>query len=369
MSSIVVSKPGNATGPMAPLAPILTYSSTQVQISPWLDAKQDEKGRWQLPEYPCEVRGLAPDDPKNSKWRPGSYIEGVDNVDYDKNNVMREWGGQKMWEGQRPPREWNPERLPESMQELLKVPHMPGQPMKEMFARMKALQPKLFEDRFYSEIRRDLPKVWPHLLRRIRWAESFGLNTEAEPAEWSGQEELLVPAVYLTPRPDTVTICVGRASPSSQSIASLHRPEVAPGVEYDYCELLYAKDQEGKLIQVMPWESCGITPAIFWTFSFVPPKGTTSITPYASFKFRGVWKGDAIEWDPEQGSEDMMWFTNMDAEQRRQLADPALLEGAGKAQVEAIKLPKRVKEVPVLWPENSYQANVAKARAWEETQK
>jgi len=105
---------------MAPLAPILTYSSTQVQISPWLDAKQDEKGRWQLPEYPCEVRGLAPDDPKNSKWRPGSYIEGVDNVDYDKNNVMREWGGQKMWEGQRPPREWNPERLPESMQELLK---------------------------------------------------------------------------------------------------------------------------------------------------------------------------------------------------------------------------------------------------------
>eukprot|EP00930_Biecheleria_cincta_P022704 TRINITY_DN16545_c1_g1_i1.p1 TRINITY_DN16545_c1_g1~~TRINITY_DN16545_c1_g1_i1.p1 ORF type:complete len:372 (+),score=70.51 TRINITY_DN16545_c1_g1_i1:39-1154(+) len=359
----VSSRPGGAQGPMAPLAPLLTSASGQVQVSPWIDATKDEEGKWQLPKYPCEVRGLAPDDPKNVSWRPGEYAQGVDNTDHDKNNILREWGGQKMWEGERPPREWNSRRLPPHMQELLKVPHMPGQPMKEMFARMKALEPRLFTDKYFTEVKRNLPQAWPHLLRRIRWAESFGINTEANPAEWAGQEKQLVPAVYLTPRFDTVTVCVGTSGASSSS------SKVIPGVEYDYLELLYAKDQEGKLIQVVPFESCGMTPAVFWSYSFIPPKGTTSITPFASFKFRGVWKGDDIEWDSAVGSQDMDWFTNMDAETRRHMADPALLEDRSKAEVDAVKVPKREKEVPVLWPENSYQGNAAKARMWDQIPK
>lgn len=298
---------GPANGSTAPVAQLLLSAQCKAKVSPWMDAKQDEDGNWQLPEYPCEIRGLAPDDPKNVRWRPGEYQMGVDNVDRDENNAIRQWGGQKMWEGDRPPWEWNPKRLPPNLQALLKVPHMPGQPLKEMFARMKALEPREFEDKYFSEILRDLPEAWPRYLRRIKWAEGFGIHTEDSPAEWSGQEDALVPAAYLTPRKDTVTMCVGIKGSSSSSSSSI-RP--SPGTEYDFLDFLYAKDQEGKLIQVMAFESSGMTPAVFWTYSFVPPIGTTSITPFASFRFRGVWKGMTIEWDPTVGSEDMRWFTD-----------------------------------------------------------
>ena len=50
-----------------------------------------------------------------------------------------------------------------------------------------------------------------------------------------------VPAVYATPRPDTVTICVGVAGHDSKS----GPPTVdIPGAEYDFLEFLYAKDQD-----------------------------------------------------------------------------------------------------------------------------
>ena len=42
--------------------------------------------------------------------------------------------------------------------------------LEEMFARMKALEPGLFEDRYYNDILRDLPKDWRYLLERIAWA-------------------------------------------------------------------------------------------------------------------------------------------------------------------------------------------------------
>eukprot|EP00913_Durusdinium_trenchii_P002727 g2523.t1 len=131
-----------------------------------------------------------------------------------------------------------------------------------MFARMKALEPRLFEDKHFNDIFRDLPK-----------------------------ESLLVPAIYHTQRPDTATICVGVSSSNDSSPST---PPVLSSYEYDFLELL-RKDQEGKVVQVVPWESCGIKPAIFWTYSFQPPRGTTSLTPFAAFKLRGVWQGEAVE--------------------------------------------------------------------------
>merc|ERR1740121_3247809 len=157
---------------------------------------------------------------------------------------------------------------------------------------------------------------WPALLRQARHAESFGIHTEEAPAEWEGQELELVPAVYATPRPDTVTLCVGVAGHDpSQGPPT----EEIPGAEFDFLELLYAKDQEGKMIQVLPFPSYGFQPVTFRTFSFVPPKGTTSITPFACFKIRGVWTGPSIEWDPEIGSDEMKWFTDMSPELRAEL--------------------------------------------------
>eukprot|EP00933_Yihiella_yeosuensis_P038481 TRINITY_DN32418_c0_g1_i1.p1 TRINITY_DN32418_c0_g1~~TRINITY_DN32418_c0_g1_i1.p1 ORF type:complete len:338 (-),score=55.10 TRINITY_DN32418_c0_g1_i1:122-1135(-) len=334
-------------------------SVASLQMSPWTNAKQDENGEWQLPYLPCEIAGLADDDPKNSPWRPGEYTLGVDNVISDENGAVREYSGQKMWEGDHPPREWNPKRLPQKVQNLLKVPHMPGQPTKETFARMKALEPRLFEDKHFNDILRDLPEGWPSMVRRIKWAEGFGINTEEEPAEWAGQEDSLVPAVYATPRPNTLTICVGMQGSS----ASSSKPP--SGTEYDYLELLYAKDQEGKVIQVMPFACAGVRPASFWSYSFIPPVGTTSITPYAAFKIRGVWRGDPIQWDAKIGSEDMMWFTDMDPKQRKLLADESKLEGKSKYEVESIRYPKRDKEELRLWPDNSWEGNAAKARLWD----
>lgn len=335
-------------------------------VSPWIDATVGADGHWQLPQYPCEIKGLAPDDAKNKGWTPGSYQDGVDNTDRDEDNQVREWGGQKMWEGDRPPRDWNPAKYPENVQALLKVPHMPGQPVKEMFARMKALDPRPFQDKYFEEILRDMVPEWPALLRLTQYAEGFGVHTEEAPAEWAGQEDELVPAVYPTPRPATVTICVGIAGYDS----SLGPPTIEiPGTEYDYLEFLYAKDQEGKVIQILPFPNYGYTPATFHTYSFIPPKGTSSITPFACFKLRGVWSGRPIEWDPDVGSEEMQWFTDMEPELRLQLADKGKLQAKSKAQIAAIRYPKAEKALPKLWPENSWEGNAAKARVWDEMQR
>jgi len=64
----------------------------------------------------------------------------------------------------------------------------------------------------------------------------------------------------------------------------------------------------------------------------------------------------------------MEWFSKMDGEKTRQLSLPDP-DRQPSSKVKAEKLPKRVKEVPVLWPENSWQGNAAKARNWDDTQK
>jgi len=198
-------------------------------------------------------------------------------------------------------------------------------------------------------------------VRRAQHVENFGVHTWDTPAEWAGQEEQLVPAVYVTPRPDIVTLCVGIAGHD----ASLE-PGVLeiPGSEYDFLELLYARDQEGKIMQILPFPNHGLTPAIFCTFSFVPPRGTTSITPFAAFKIRGAWRGSPIEWDPEVGSDEMQWFTEMEPELRSRLADKGKLQAKHKEQIAAIRHHKLEKARPVLWPESSWEGNAAKARAW-----
>lgn len=266
-----------------------------------------------------------------------------------------------MWEGEEPPLDWDPKKYSENQQQLLQVPRLPGQPVKEMFARMKAIEPRLFEDKNFGEIRRNLLDTWPAMLRFAKYAEGFGIHTAEEPAEWRGQEDELVPAVYPTPRKDTVTICVGLHG-FDENTPRL----ILPGTEYDYLEFLYAKDQEGKIIQIMPFSNCGMNPAIFCTYSFVPPKGTTAITPYACFKIRGVWQGLPIVWDSTIGSEEMQWFTEMTPEMRLKFTDKDKLQGKSKAQVEAIQYPKNQKQMPVLWPENSWEGNAAKARIWDE---
>lgn len=344
------------------LAPSLAVLQDGEYVSPWVDGQRDARGDWQLPAYPCELKDLPPDDPKRVPWTPGNFKEGVDNVDLDEQNQIREWGGQKLWEGNRPPRGWDANRLPEKVQAILKVPHMPGQPLKEMYARMKALDPRPFQDKYFEEVLQDLPHEWPALLRQVQYAESFGVHAQGQLAEWAGQEDELVPAAYHTPRPDTVSVCVGIAGYDAAS----GPPTVEiPGAEYDFLEFLYAKDQEGKLIQIVPFPSHGMHPVLFHTFSFVPPVGTSSITPFACFKIRGVWSGSSIEWDPEVGSAEMRWFTDMAPELRLQLADASKLQAKSKAQIAGIRHPRREKPLPVLWPENSWEGNAARARAWD----
>lgn len=347
---------------MNALAPSINSMPCGLSVSPWIDGTQDADGNWYLPEYQCEIKGLAGDDPKNRKWTPGEYEIGVDNVDVDpENNQVREWGGQKMWDGDEPPAEWDPKKYTANQQLLLQVPRLPGQPVKEMFARMKAIEPRLFEDKHFGEIRRNMLDTWPAMLRFSKYAESFGIHTEQEPAEWRGQEDELVPAVYPTARKDTVTLCVGLGDFDENT------PKVMiPGTEYDYLEFLYAKDQEGKVIQIMPFQNCGMNPAIFATYSFVPPKGTTQITPFACFKIRGAWQGLPIAWDASVGSEEMQWFTDMTPEMRLMFTEKDNLQGKSKAQVDSIQRPKTKKQQPVLWPENSWEGNAAKARMWDE---
>lgn len=335
-------------------------STSGVFVSPWKDATQDGEGNWVLPEYPCEIPGLANDDPRNQKWRPGEYIEGVDNVTESKEtNQLMEWGGQKMWEGDVPPADWNPGKFSEDVQRVLKVPHMPGQPLKETYARLKALDPRPFEDKWFEEIHRDLPDNIGFIRKCIQWAEGFGIHSEQNPGEWQGMEDELVPSVYVTPRSDAVTICVGIAGQTEQDFW-------VAGVEYDYVDWLYAKDQEGKIIQIQSVMSMGMSKCSFTSYTFVPPKGTTSITPLASFKIRGVWEGTPITWDPSVDNDTMQWFTDMSPEMRLELAEREKLTGVAKKQVEAIRFPKNRKREPVLWPENSWEGNAIKARLWDE---
>lgn len=299
------------------LGPSVTALKEGSHVSPWVDATKENDGKWQLPTYPCEIKGIPDEDPKKKRWTPGEYEDGVDNKDVDENNQVREWGGMKMWAGDKPPRDWDINRYPENVQALLKVPHMPGQPVKEMFARRKALDPRPFEDKYFEEVLRDMVPEWPALVRRVRYAESFGIHNESEPSEWAGQEDEVVPAAYRTPRHDTVTVCAGIVGYDS----SAGQPATVdiPGTEYDYLEFLYAKDQEGKLIQIMTFPNYGMHPCLFHTFSFVPPMGTAIITPFACFKIRGVWKGSPMEWNPLLGSEEMQWFTDMSPELREHL--------------------------------------------------
>lgn len=350
-----------------PLAPSLNKSSVGIYVSPWVDGIKDKDGVWHLPEYECEIPGLNEYDPRNKKWSPGDWTPGVDNVapDPEDETKFREWGGQKLWPGEVKPPDWEKTLagFPEEVQEVLKVPHLPGQPLKEMFARMYAMDPRPFQDKHFEEAYRDLPKDEKKMRRFAKAKEDAYVHTEQDPAYWEGMEELSVPAVYPTPRPDTVTICVGIAGYDEAQDGPL--PE-HPEAYYDYLEYLYAKDQEGKVIQIRAGENCGMTKTIFNTYSFVPPVGTKSITPYAVFKIRGAWKGMPIVWDETVGSEEMLWFTKMPVEERMKRTDK--MSATKKFQKEALsmKRPKEQKMLkPVLWPENSWEGNAARARTWD----
>eukprot|EP00747_Dinoflagellata_sp_TGD_P162685 gnl/TRDRNA2_/TRDRNA2_180554_c0_seq1.p1 gnl/TRDRNA2_/TRDRNA2_180554_c0~~gnl/TRDRNA2_/TRDRNA2_180554_c0_seq1.p1 ORF type:complete len:393 (-),score=75.40 gnl/TRDRNA2_/TRDRNA2_180554_c0_seq1:81-1259(-) len=345
------------------LEPTKSLSASGVFISPWHDAVQEKDGSWTLPKYPCEIPYLNREDPKFQPWTPGEYILGIDNADADpETGQLREWGGQKMWEGQEPPKDYNPRKFPEHIQRLLDVPHMPGQPFKEMFARLKAINPAHFEDRDYDDILHTLPELWEEMYKRAQWAEKFGINTEDEPGEWLPDVPECLPAVYCTPRPDTVTMCCGYMpeKPDANPLAQ------TPGAEYDYLEYLYAKDQEGKPIQIFNYSVNGMLRHQYATYSFVPPMGTTSITPYACWKIRGVWKGDTIAWNPEIKNSEMNWFTDMSPEMRKQLANPDQLDRKAKAIIGDIRYGKVRKVEPVLWPEDSWEGNAMKAREWDE---
>lgn len=332
------------------------------QLSPWHGAKQDEHGEWQLPLLPCEIRGLAWDDPRSRPWRPGEWTPGVDNVDQDENNERREWGGQKMWEGEEKPPDYDPTGLPDDVQRLVEVPHMPGQPMKEMFARQKALNPRRFEDRLFDEAVRTLPEGWQAMVRHVRWAEGFGVHSEEAPAEWRGLELESSPAIGATARPDIVSLSVGVAKTREAGEAAVLP---VPDAEFDSLEYLYAKDQEGKTITISAYPPSGIQRGSAVQCSFIPPEGTTSITPFACFRLTGAWRGTSMVWDPKVKNKDMLWFTDMPPEMRRALCEPDKLSGKNKVAVAKIKYPKAQKQEPILWPENSWEGNAAKARQWD----
>lgn len=325
-------------------------------LSPWTDAKPDDSGQLQLPEYDSEWAWGG----DTRKWRPGDFTVGMDNIQRNaQGNAVKEWGGQKVgYIGNVQTADLDPFEYPENVQNLMKVPHMPGQPIKEMFARLKAVEPRIFEDPDFLAVQRDLPEEWRKFIAYTRWAEECGINTEQAPSEWHGHELECTPAVYVTLRPDTVSICVGIARGADEVGNTL-----AGDAEYDFLEYLYAKDQEGKVIQVTPYKSMGVERISFAQYSFVPPKGTSSITPYACFKIRGVWEGDRIPWDRDIANPDMQWFTDMSVQERLALGDP------DKIDVPAGERPrpkKTTKQLPKLWPENSYEGNAAKARAWDQ---
>lgn len=340
-------------------APPPAQQRQRTQLSPWHGAKQDEHGEWHLPYLPCEIKGLAGDDPRCQLWRPGEWTPGVDNVDQDENNERREWGGQKMWEGEERPSDYDPKRLPDDVQRLVEVPHLPGQPMKEMFARQKALEPRRFEDRLFDEAVRTLPEGWQAMARHARWAERFGVHSAQAPVEWRGLELESSPAVGATARPDIVSLSVGSAQVDGAA------PSPVPDAEFDSLEHLYAKDQEGKIIAIGAYPPSSTQRGSVMQYSFIPPEGTTSITPFACFRLRGAWQGASMAWDPEIKNKDMQWFTGMPPEMRRALCEPDKLSGKNKVAVAKIKYPKAQKQEPVLWPENSWEGNSAKARQWD----
>merc|ERR1712146_213178 len=115
----------------------------------------------------------------------------------------------------------------------------------------------------------------------------------------------------------------------------------------------------------MQFESPGISQSVFSSYSFVPPKGTTSITPYACFKIRGVWVGTTIEWDGTIPNPSMDWFTDMAPEDRLTLTSKSKMSVQHRAECDQIRYKKNRKAVPVLWPENSWEGNCAKARRWD----
>ena len=50
---------------------------------------------------------------------------------------------------------------------------------------------------------------------------------------------------------------------------------------FNFCWFLAAlMRHQFQWMQVVPWESCGIYPAVFWTFSFQPPRGSGRRTGY-----------------------------------------------------------------------------------------
>lgn len=329
-------------------------------ISPWVDASVGEDGALKLPEYDSELPTANP-----NKWVPGEFTDGVDNIEKNaEGNSVKEWGGMKVQTGPaglnaRADLLVDPTEYPAHVERLMKVPHMPGQPAKEMWARLKAVEPRMFEDPEFSSIQRNLPEQWKKFVHYTRWAESFGINTESAPAEWLGHELACVPAVYATPRFDVVSICVGISAAPGELVTL---PE-APGAEYDFLEYLYAKDQEGKVIQIQDYKCHGIEKISFVEFSFVPPEGTSSITPYACFKIRGVWMGERITWDQHIENPDMQWFTDMPIEERREFAEEGKLQVS--EEEEPTRRRKTRKVLPKLWPENSWEGNCAKARAWD----
>ena len=71
-------------------------------------------------------------------------------------------------------------RMPDAVQEVLKVPHLPQQPLKEMFARMKAMDPRPFEDKHFEEIYRDLPKDEKKMRRYAKAKEDAYIHTEQD---------------------------------------------------------------------------------------------------------------------------------------------------------------------------------------------
>jgi len=370
---ILPSNPGKVATYKRPYGPPLKGG---VFLNPWADAGRDDfTGQWLLPQYPCEINNLDQYDPKNHPWNPGDWEDGVDNMptpgteDRFRNaskGTITHWGGQKLWDGDDPPRDWDPERLPEEVQRLLKVPHMPGQPVKEYFARLRALEPRFFTDKDFADIMRNLPEDYYKYVRQVKWFEGFGIATAIKPAEWESQLLECVPAAYVTPRDDVVQICVGIAEDGPRFQNKLEDEQLAAMILYDDLEFLYAKDQEGKIIQIAKYEPQGLTKIRYATFSFIPPKGTFTITPHAIFRIRGAWAGQPISWDPSIENEAMQWFTDMKPEQRKELCDPSLLDSRAASSIERLQYPKRTKQELKLLPENTWEGNAAKARNWDE---
>mmetsp|Transcript_51692 Transcript_51692/g.123047 ORF Transcript_51692/g.123047 Transcript_51692/m.123047 type:complete len:353 (+) Transcript_51692:67-1125(+) len=322
-------------------------------ISPWTDAQPPGQGKeWTLPRYACEIANLPQTDQRAAEWTPGDYTDGVDNKASD--GLV--WDGMRLWIDQEE-QTWE-RALPSREVRVAKIPHLPGQPMKEYFARLKAVEPRYFQDKDFEHILRDMPDGWERMVRHTRWAEGFGIHKEKAPAEWAGQEMECTPSAYCTPRSEAVTICVGVSNSNDVAAA----PE---GAEYDYLEFLYAKDQEGKVMQIRQYDSFGMWRNRFTTYSFSPPRGTSSVTPFASFKIRGVWQGQTIEWDPTKQNEKMMWFTKMEPWLRKKMAEPRKLRGKARAEVAALP----AEEMPVAreatsWPPNSYEGNAFRAASY-----